>query len=425
MALTWVKIGNLKGPVGPAGDAIAVEKLAAIEARMPYETSEDELLAAIVDAAGRQTWLGARASDGGPTAWAMVLLRLRLGLYETAGDTGVLFGVTDADGRRTDLTVRSSDGQFEDWVVDRLAPRIAQRLGGGGQVVNSDKYVRDGQLLPLVTDMTRVIGVGSSSMEGLGGYLNPAVSALGSQFQGEGKRGEVSQQTIARLGSAPALLTFPGNSIPPSGTATVTTNIPGYQLKAYTGTVAGVRGELSYAAPAFTFTRSTAGTAVAVPAGTPFIPDIGTQYRGAVALLWMGKNDAGEVDDGREAGIIARTDQAFDWLSPQTKRALVIAHFMDTGTTAGSIERKQLMAVNAAHKARYGNLFIDVHQLLTSDAIWAATGITPTPQDRAEQALGNKPPSLSADAGHLNAAGYAAITKYIIDRMVSLGWYAN
>lgn len=425
MALKWIKIGNLKGPTGPAGDAVAVEKLDSIEKRMPYETSNDGLLAAFVDAAGRQTWLGARLSDGGPTAWAMELLRRRLGMDETTGNPDILFSVTDANNRMTDLTVRSTDGRFTDWVVDGLAPRIAQRIGGSGQVVNSDKYLRDGELMPMVTDMSRASGWGSSSMEGLGSTLNAAMSPLGARFQGEGRRGEQSSQTAARLGSTPALLTFPGNSIPASGPVTVTASIPGYSLKTFTGTVAGVRGELSYASPSFTFTRSTAGSAVSVSAGVSFIPEVGTQHRDAIALLWMGKNDAGEVDDGREVGIIARTDKAFDWLAPQTKRALVLAHFMDTGTAADSIERKQIMAVNAAHQARYGDLFVDVHELLTSDAIWAATGITPTAQDRTEQALGNKPPSLSADAAHLNAAGYTAISNLIIARMVSLGWYRN
>lgn len=424
MALTWVKIGNLKGPIGPAGDAIALERFAAVEARMPFEASGDGLLAGIVDADGRQTWLGARESDGGPSAWAMEHLRRRLGIDETGENSDILFGVVDADMRRTDLTVRSSDGQVPDWVIKRWALRLRDVLGGSAQL-STDKYLRNGELLPLVTDMKRAVGFGSSSMEGLGSSMTSALAALGVQFQGEGKRGEVSQQTTARLGSAPALLTFPGNSIPASGSVTVTANIPGYQLKTYAGTVAGVRGELSYASPAFTFTRTTAGAAVPVPAGTPFIPEVGPKYRDAVALLWVGKNDAGDVDDGREVGIIARTDQAFDWLAPQTKRALVLGHFMDTGTPANSIERKQLMAVNAAHKARYGSLFVDVHELLTSDAIWATTGITPTAQDRTEQALGNKPPSLSADAGHLNAAGYAAVLNLTIARMLALGWYTK
>lgn len=36
MALKWVKIGNLKGPMGPAGDAAALGRFDAIEAKLPF-----------------------------------------------------------------------------------------------------------------------------------------------------------------------------------------------------------------------------------------------------------------------------------------------------------------------------------------------------------------------------------------------------
>lgn len=388
------------------------------------------ILIANVDADDRRTWLEARDSDGGPTEWAIGHVRTRLGIpvrNEESG--GILFSITDQQDRMTDGTYRLSDGQLAEFVVQRLAPRIAQylTLTPSKTIIGADKYVRGAELLPVLTDMTRVAGWGSSSMEGINSQFQLLAADYGATYYNGGKGGERSDQIAARLGSRRALLTVAGGSVPASGPVVVTASnmVSNANMRSYTGTLAGIPGTVAYSATdaALTFTRTTAGTATPVAAGTPFTPTAGMQYRDAVNVLWMGKNDFDAATPGAELPVIQRTDEAFDWLAPLVRRVLVMGHFADGNTSAGSEERRQIVATNAAHAARYGQQFIDVYALLTSPEIWVRTGITPTQADLDQQAIGNKPTSISSDNGHLNAAGYKAVRDYVQERITALGWY--
>lgn len=394
--------------------------------------SGEPLAAAIVDAARRLTWLSARASDGGPTDWALKQISDRLGYGMTDGLHPILFSITDAAGRMSDLTVRGSDGQFPDWVVERLAKRMQLSTGGGGsagQAVNaSERYVRGAEVLPVFTDMTRGAGWGSSSMQIIGNDLGAALQReFGMTFHNGGQGGEWSTHISARTGSIPALLTLEGGAIPASGPVKVTaSNMASLEwMQAYAGTLAGVAGRLAFntTTRALEFTRTTAGAAVTVPAGTPYIPTTGPKFRDAVNILWMGKNDLAPVADGREVQTIARTDAMYDWLAPLYRRVIVLGHFTDDGTPAVSPVRDQINAVNAAYARRYGAQYIDVQALLTGPELWKLAGATPTAEDLRIQAQGNKPPSASRDSQHLNAVGNAAVIAAVIARIKSLGWY--
>ena len=135
----------------------------------------------------------------------------------------------------------------------------------------------------------------------------------------------------------------------------------------------------------------------------------------------MGKNDVG-VYTAEE--VIERTDKSFEWLSAFMKHCLVIGHFNNSNWDPASTNAKRVAAINAAHKARYGDLYIDVQKLLVSSEVWTLTGITPTAKDLQQQALGQKPDSLSVDDGHMNEAMYIALNKYVIQpRIRQLGWY--
>lgn len=160
---------------------------------------------------------------------------------------------------------------------------------------------------------------------------------------------------------------------------------------------------------------------MALPDGTKFIPEVGPQHRSDVVFLWMGKNDAPAYS---AESIIQRTDASFDWLAPFVKRCLVLGHFHSSNTNPDDLEAQTLDEVNGAYKARYGDLFVDVQQYLMSAQVWIDTGITPTSGDLVQQALGQKPASLSADTDHLNNAMYVALNEKIIQpRIRQLGWY--
>ena len=417
---------NKAVPPAVAKAITAADLVRGDDARLPRKADlaagAEPLLAAITDGTGRMSWLSARLSDGGPTDWAVQQITERLGVGPRTAER-YLFAVTDQDKNLTDLAIRESDGQFADFVIDRLRHRIT-----GGRQYADTVYSRGAELFPVRTDSRRVAGWGSSSMERLDPWLGPLFAGLGAAYYAGGKGAELAEHTAARMGARPALVTVPGGVIPASGAVDIAVSnmqVSSF-LRSYPGTLAGVPGTLAHKAngtPAgtLTFTRTTAGTAVRVDPETPFIPTADS-YRDAVTLLWIGKNNLGVI--GAEKTLVEITNQCFDWLAPFSKRCLVFGHFLDTGTPADSREREQQRIINAALKARYGRLYVDIDAWATGPQVWKDTGITPTQADIDAQQLGCLPPSISEDAAHFSAAVYDVIArKLVAPRLVELNWY--
>lgn len=281
-------------------------------------------------------------------------------------------------------------------------------------------------------NMASVSGWGSSTMNGFSTALAAAVGAFGASYYNGGKGGERLDHHLAALGSDPYQLTLTGGEIPASGavTATATNNLNfvtyNTAMRAIHGTLAGVPGTLTNdggVLDTMTFTRSSPGAVTPVPAGSVFTPTEGTKHRNDFLILNLGKNSMMYEGAGTDQKVIEGTEAAIKWAAPLIKRVLVLGHFADTNTPAVSAIRDRIYAVNAYQRTRYGLAFIDLHEYVTGAQIWADTGIVPTQTDLDQQALGNKPPSLSADDQHLNAAAYQAVVDNLISpRLTQLGW---
>ncbi|MFC4256688.1 hypothetical protein GRI97_15810 [Altererythrobacter xixiisoli] len=387
-----------------------------------------DLLYAFADAAGNPTWLSAQRSDGGPPPWVVDLIGARLdraGLIPMRRDTvrDIFASITDEAGNPTWLTAQRSDGGPPPWVIDLLRSRLG--IGQSGLILPSDHYLSADGPKPIVTDMTRAALWGSSSSQLGWSYLNPMMASFGVPLFNGGKSNELGWNSFARLGSRVTRLTFPGNTIPASGAVVVgSTMPPRADMLAFAGTIGGVQGTLSSTASEFTFTRSAAGAAVAVPADTPFVPVQGEAHKNAITFIWgAGKNDLTGAA-GSDATVIAMHDEAVAYLTPLTKRVIIIGQFVNTLTPAVSAVRDRINAVNDHQRARYGQLFIDYGAYLTGAAVWGHTGLTPTATDLEQQALGNLPPSLQIDNGHVNGTANTAFIKHIVrPRLLALGWF--
>lgn len=395
-----------------------------------FETSAlDQILIALVDAAGNRTWLEASSVDGGPTPWSRSLLGLPV-----VNDPAYLAVLADANGFYSDLALRAEDGQVAEWVMQRWAKRLAPLLNiasaafrapdvrGSNTTINGqDSYVRNGEVLPVLPNRLQWAGWGSST---IAQFLEiPQIAAgYGATYYNGGQGSELSTHTAARLGSTMALVS---GTIAASGASQVAVSnvTPSQFFKATTGSLGGVQGTLTASDTTWTFTRTAAGAEVVLAADTPFRPDMGLLHRADVTILNMGKNDINAslpVDP-----VIARCDAAFDWLSPLVKRVIFMGQFGNVGTAAGSYAAVSLAKMNQSAKARYGRQFFDLGGYLASSQVWTDTGITPTSQDLAEQTLGNLPPSLSSDnAAHMNATARAAVAVKINQLIQALGWYA-
>lgn len=391
-------------------------KLAANDLRVPSFVSIPGTIGVLVDRMRNHTWMGARTEDGGPTALAMRHLNNRLGVRFRAS-AEYMFELIDAVNNRTDLTI-GLDGQFADFVVERLGKRLGVNRG----VSNGDMVLVDGVLIPLVSEVNKCGLFGSSTAMGLGPYL-AALLAGGVEFYNEGKGGERYQQIFARQGSRPALITVTGGSIPASGPVAVTASnmLTNEYLKPFTGTLNGVHGTLSSTATEMTFTRTTAGSATSVPAETPFISEKGELLASSLQILCMpGKNNDG--DAGSTQQVIDATINAYKWLRAFSKRAIVVGHFIDSHRTPSDTQYVWAVAVNTAWKVFFGKLFFDTRAYLSSPQLWEDTGINPTQADLDAQAIGVKPPSVSADNAHLNSAGYTALAKKLHEHLRGLGY---
>lgn len=265
-----------------------------------------------------------------------------------------------------------------------------------------------------------IVGWGSSSMALIGPALDSVLAADDACFVNEGRGGETSHHTAARIGSLPIPVRVEDGLLPTAGTVRLRPtglDLVAAFLKPFAGRVAGVEAVVHGTEDGVLLSRTEPGEPVAVD-GDPFLPHLGATWRGADSLLWMGKNDLNRGASAAE--VIARIDATADWLSGGGARVVVIGQFTDNG--AAPRMREQVLAVNAAGSARYGDHYLDVQDYLTSPDLPARTGLDPAPGDHEERRDGNKPPSLSTDPGHLTMNGSLAVARHIREHLHRLGW---
>lgn len=344
------------------------------------------------------------------------------------GTNGVV-GAVDTDGNL----------RFPGVITDKLTVGGEEVSGGGGGMgfASGDRYLdSDGNLAPVLPDALKMSAWGSSSLLRYG--ANSAFSAMASSlgvtnWNNQGQGGETSFQVAARFGSVPFSLIFPDNTIPASGAVGVTctqlpSNFRNAYLKAYSGTVGGVSGTLSWSSSlsSLLFTRASSGSPVVLTGATDFIPTLPESYRDGVVLLWMYKNDITYGSGNPEVSAEVTYNnvvKTFTHLSTLAKRCLVIGIFNDS-SYANTDYLNRVATLNSMMRNKFGDLYCDTQDYLCSAQVWVDTGITPTEQDLAMQAAGYKATSLSGDTLHLNAAASKAITDHVIKpKLISLGWY--
>lgn len=303
-----------------------------------------------------------------------------------------------------------------------LSDAIAQSIPAPAQYLDSP-YHPDSSFLPVRVNANTFALWGSSTPAGLAGPRGSLLSARGKAMHPLGVGGDRWEHTAARLGSDNELLTFPANTVSASGASSVTMNLPA-SFQAMPGFVVSTTGErIRGTLSAASFTRETSGSTATVSADTPFYADAARARRNDVFIINTGKNNlsAGGVS-ADPATIESAVLRMVTHQAALGKRVLVLGQFINTGTTSDAIIRGRTHASDAMIQAALGDAFLDTHAWLTGPQVWADTSLVPTSEDLAEQALGNKPPSVSADSGHLNAVGLDAYARLILAKLDELGW---
>lgn len=220
-----------------------------------------------------------------------------------------------------------------------------------------------------------LIGWGSSSMALIGPAMDAALTPFGIGFVNEGRGGETSHHTAARIGSIPLPVAVEGGALPAAGTVRL------------------------------------------LPTELDLVPLAESALRGRDAVLWMGKNDLHRGQDVE--GVIERIVSSARFLEQAGGRVAVVGQFVNNG--AEPALRDQVLAVNTGCAEHFGAAFLEVQEFLTSPALPEATGIAPSAEDLAERAAGAKPPSISTDPGHFDQLGNAAVATHLLTGLQRLG----
>jgi hypothetical protein len=262
-------------------------------------------------------------------------------------------------------------------------------------------------------------GWGSSSMALISPALEAVLAPCGVTYLDQGRGGETSHHTAARLGALPLPVSVPGGRLPAAGTVRLeptALDLAAQFLRPFAGEVAGVPAVVHGIEQGVFLTRLHPGEPVAV-ADDPFIPLIGSALRGTDALLWMGKNDLNRGQGA--AGVIERIVASARHLERAGARVAVVGQFVNNG--AEPAMREQVLAVDTACREHFGSAHLDVQDFLTSPALPEATGIPACREDLAARAKGEKPPSLSADPGHFDQLGNVVLASHLRSGLQGLG----
>jgi len=224
----------------------------------------------------------------------------------------------------------------------------------------------------------------------------------------KGVGAQTSTQIAARMGAVAALATVSGGAIPASG-GVIVTFPTGYEPVTaqgptdLTGTIAGVSGSLTYSSGTITFTRTTAGSAVAVSSPTAFIPNVGDNLS-SVVVIWAGRGNASAVDQVK-ADITAMVNS----LGGNPNFIVLTVLNGEYGATeySGGTLYANIIAINNWIVATYPNNSIDIRSYLVSQ--YNAS----VPQDVIDFGHDLVPSSLRYDSLHLNAAGNLLVAQKV------------
>lgn len=238
-------------------------------------------------------------------------------------------------------------------------------------------------------------------------------------------------EVAIRVGAFPLPLTVAGGSIPASGDVAVTTSATiGWGIASgYNGSLAGVPGRLTRtegSTKAFTFRRTTAGSAVPVSAGTVFVPDYAGHDKDTL-VIFLGRNDVSQQITGGESSVVdhvvAGVTRIMEWASPTIKQVLVLGATTNTNEVSGTGGHATITAINQRLKERFSSRFFDMRRYLVDRAIYDL-GITPTATDREKMAGDTLPPSIMdpGDSTHYSRGTAALVAAQVNEYLNTRGW---
>lgn len=362
---------------------------------------DDEVIWGVIDELGNRTWIEASGEDGGPTSGAMNHIQRRLGLRVIEGRNDVLFAFTDTSGVVTDLAL-NSDGAFCDFVVESIGHRISELRVNRVAVFGSSTFA---EMHPHFTKQLSDIGINDVFLGGDSGALIDSIAA--------------------RLGSGNPVVEFPSGSILANTKNTVSASwlVDSGMFSWRLLLSNGVDGVLSYDATNknYQFYASNIDNDIDVGSVNFNVTPESARYNDGVVLINAGKNNLTNSNDEINSSryVFDKTILMTDQIDSSSGKFIVMGNFINTGQS-GLASAQRIIDLNKMLKQRYGLLYFDVQEYLTSSEIWLDTGISPTSEDINQQASGELCSSLARNSGHMNSEASAAVCSKLIDRLLTL-----
>jgi len=237
----------------------------------------------------------------------------------------------------------------------------------------------------------------------------------------KGVGGQVAQQIAARFGGQAPLFTVAGNTIPASGSVAVTSRsielITQYNTSdSFSGKLFGIQGTYtSDNSTYWTFTRTTAGTAIAIDPNTPFLIDIIDSRFSGTNIFWYGRNNVGATTFNTD--VKQTISDSIAKLNTLNKRFVIISVLNWPTETIGTANYIAVLQLNSDLQKLYPNNFVDVRNLLIRNGNGSVDDNTNVANDIIPVSLRNSPTD-----GHLNTAGLTIVGTRVSQFLNQMGW---
>lgn len=285
--------------------------------------------------------------------------------------------------------------------------------------------------IPAFSSLAGLTTIGDSLTADSNGGLWRMAAELSVTGVNRGFGGESVNDIALHVGAIQPLVTVTGNQLPASGPVNVTAITPatgwtGFVPTSFSGTILGIPATMSKPAVGQRIiTRTTPGSVVSIPAGTPFIcTQTPLSAAENVITIEIGRNAV--TSSFFETDTLAATAAIVAWARAKNRRIVVVGILNGRDEGIGTENYTKIVSCNSKLAALYPNEFFDVRRPFIDNGLTLA-GITPTTQDTAAIALDKPPPSIMAvGAGEVHPStptGYNVYRYLVRTWMQSKGWF--
>ena len=232
--------------------------------------------------------------------------------------------------------------------------------------------------------------------------------------------GQTSTQILSRQGGVPIVLSVEGNALNGQSQKLITSlssnflsTLADESGRAVSGRINEKQVIVSENADNYSLRAVDPYDTSVVQANSVFIPNAADNYKNAVNVFWIGRNDASY------SGLLSRFTQALNVLGT-SKRFIAIGILPQTDEVIGNEQYNNIIAFNNSLRSAYPHNYVET--LPPTNAEMAAIGYTPSDTDLTDISLGTFPHGMKADDTHLNNYGYKIIKNRLKAVFTALGY---